>query len=189
MIILDLQLAESAVEEYVINLLTKQRENKQMPRYDSNPAEVVAGFAVYPKARYTVEVGEPKPSKYTAKDELKAGIRYNLRIVDGEFKGKSMSYFGDELNDFGKAANKRLIMAAHGLEISDENEKKFNTEISPTLDWYFNTDDNSLGSGWLSAKGKVIDVEVDINTDKEGTGKQFQKFVSFHPYPPKAAAA
>lgn len=185
---IDLSLAEAAVEEYVINLLNLQRENKQMPgRYESNIAEVVAGFVVYPKGEYTVEVGEPKAAEYNTKDGLKAGVRFPLRIADGEFKGKTVSYFGDELNDFGKAANKRLVMAACGYENKEADEKRFNEEVGNKFSWGFNTSEGTCDEGWLQAKGKALIVELDINTDKEGTGKQYQKFVAFRPITPAPA--
>lgn len=187
--IIDLQLAEAAVEEYIINSLITQRENKMPGRYDSNPAEVTAGFTVYPEGEYVVEIGEPKAGEYKAKDELKAGIRFPLRIaeapagVEGNFKGKVASYFGDELNDFGKAANKRLVMASQGFEIKDEAEKQFNTEVVPKYSWGFNTADGTVDEGWLIAKGKVVYVKLGINIAKDGSGKQFQSFDSFRPYP------
>lgn len=179
---IDLSLAEAAVEEYVINLLNLNREKKQMPgRYASNISEVVAGFIVFPKNEYTMEIGEPKAGEYTANNELKAGIRLPLRIADGEFKGKVASYFGDELNDFGKAANKRLAMAALGYENKEADEKRFNEEVGNKHSWGFNTADGSVDDGWLLIKGKAVIAELDVNAAKDGSGKQFQKFVAFRP--------
>lgn len=178
---MDLPLADIAIEEYVIHLFNSHKGNGQMPgRYESNPAEVVAGFIVYPKNEYTVEVGEPKGSEYSTKDGLKAGVRFPLRIADGEHKGKTVSYFGDELNDFGKAANKRLMMAALGYENKEESEKKFNVEVVPGHGWGFNSD-GSVDDGWMLAKGKALIVDLDVNAATDGSGKQYQKFVSFRP--------
>jgi hypothetical protein len=187
---MDLSLAEAAIEEYVINLLNTQRENKQMPgRYESNIAEVVAGFVVFPKNEYTVEVGEPKAAEYNTKDGLKAGVRFPLRIADGEFKGKTVSYFGDELNEFGKAANKRLVMAALGYENKEESEKRFNEEVGTKHSWGFNTSEGTVDEGWLLAKGKALVVDLDVNVATDGSGKQYQKFVSFRPIAATAPAA
>lgn len=155
-------------------------------RYESNPAEVVAGFVVYPKNSYVVEVQEPKGSEYSTKDGPKAGIRVNLRIADGEFKGKTVSYFGDELNDFGKAANKRLVMAALGYDTKEESEKRFNTEVVAGHGWGFNSD-GSVDDGWMLIKGKALVAELDVNAATDGSGKQYQKFVSFLPYQPAAS--
>jgi hypothetical protein len=175
------ELAENAIEEYIIYLITNKIGNGQMPgRYESTPVEVTAGFQVFPEGDYTVEIMEPKAREYTAKDELKAGIGVALKIADGENKGKVMSYFGDELNEFGKAQNKALLLAANGLTTKDEDQKKWNEE-NKDKDFSFNTADKTVGEGWLQLKGKAVVVHVGINTATDGSGKQFQKFNSFRP--------
>jgi hypothetical protein len=150
-------------------------------RYESTPVEVTAGFQVFPDGDYTVEIMEPKAREYTAKDELKAGIGVSLKIADGEHKNKVMSYFGDELNEFGKAANKRLLLASQGIKPNDEaGEKKWNEE-NKDKDFSFNTADKTVGEGWLQMKGKAVIVNVGVNNATDGSGKQFQKFNSFRP--------
>lgn len=159
-------------------------------RYDSNPAEVQAGFVVYPEGEYTVEIGEPKGSEYMAAGEKKAGIRVPLRITDGEFKTKVMNYFGDELNEFGKKANKRLLMAAHGVHpINDATEASFNQTIGELGSFGFNTADGTVDAGWLTMKGKAVIVSVGVNAAKDGSGGQFQKFKDFRPVGTEAKAA
>ena len=153
-------------------------------RFDFNPSEVSTGIEVLPKDRYVVTIREPKPYFNAASDTSKKdreGIQFPLVVTEGEYENKLMLFRPDFNLDFGPGQAKQLAMAAYGY--TRKQEKEFNKDQAEK-DWSLNTDPSnaSLGDGWTDCKGRTVIANVDITIAKDGSGNEFQKFVSFEPY-------
>lgn len=155
-----------------------------MGRYKAAPTTATAGFVTLPKDSYELIIGEPKGFEAVRKinnvDTEVYGIRWPLTVAEGALKGKTVFAGGNESDEFGKALNKRILMAAEGLEITADNEELWNNAHAGD-DYDFDGTSGVVGSGWLAAKGKRILADLDINVAKDGSGNQFQKFVRFAP--------
>lgn len=147
-----------------------------MPRYTPNPTNVIAGFAVYPKGVYYIELGTPVAfATKEGSDKSNYGINFPAKIVSSidqpSWVGKPMPTRCFQHSDGGLSYSKGIQMAALGVKKDDEFNEKFGGE-----DWSFDTDDKSCGGGWHKMANQVIGVEigeVEFNkqTQTEQTGK------------------
>ena len=155
-----------------------------MSRFEFNPADISTGFEVFPKGPYEFVLAEPKAYFFASTDPSKnnrEGIRFIMTGQDGEAKGKVAICSPDFNFEFGPAQAKQISMAAYGY--TTKQEKEYN-EFAKSLDLHITTDEENLdlGQGWLDLKGKRVIANLDINTAKDGSGKEFQKWVSFEPW-------
>lgn len=143
-----------------------------MPRFTPNPNDTTFGFIVYPLGIYRLEIGEPKSFYKKATEQDKSdnyGVRVNGKVISSnehpELVGKNfpinMYMHTPDSEGFSKGIYARILGA--------ENDDQFSSMGFGNLDWSYNTDDSSVGEGWHSLKGKVVDVEVgDPKVDKSG---------------------
>lgn len=66
-------------------------------------------------------------------------------------------------------------MIANGYKVSEESEAAFN-EAFADASWLIDTDQNIIGDGWLSAKGKRILADVTVDPDPNDPTKQYNKY-------------
>jgi hypothetical protein len=160
-----------------------------MKSFDFNISQISSGIKTLDKGRYEVIVlSEPKAYFTKGKDhpvtgepgQDRFGVRMTFRVAEGDEKDQNLIYspnFGGEYPESGLA--KQALMAVHGFTTQTESE--FNAQFA---DKNYSLDFNDvnapiIGDGWKEMKGKRLIVNLDVNFAKDGSGKQFQKFVSF----------
>lgn len=160
-----------------------------MQKYQFNISQISAGIKTLDKGEYEcVVLSEPKAYYTQAKPNAvtgepgqdRFGVRMTFRVAEGEEKDNNIIFspdFGGEFSGAGIA--KQALMAANGF--NTDTEKDFNAQFEgKDFDFDF-SDINApvIGEGWKEMKGKRLKVNLDINVAKDGTGKMYQKFVSF----------
>lgn len=143
-----------------------------MPEFKYNPADVSAGFPVYPADTYHITLGEPKTFYFTGK-ENKAdnyGVQFFSKISsDGKFNGKKFAVKAFMHTDDSKSMTKVFQMAALGFDKKQEEE--FDSQFG-SADWSFNTDTNRVGEAWKEMKGKVVEYDLAVKMGESGEEQQ-----------------
>jgi hypothetical protein len=154
-----------------------------MGRFTGAPTKASVGFVTLPKDSYTFSIGEPKAFKRTQQSDNTEveGIRWPLTVVsDGDMKGKVVFFQSTFGNEISLGQEKSMMMAADGVEVSDENDKVWSA-AHENEDYSGDTDTGVVGEGYLRHKGKTVMADVDITVSKKDATQQFQKWVKFYP--------
>lgn len=156
-------------------------------RFDKNPANASAGFIRLPKDTYTLEVVSVKPVQFDQNPQaIRAGVNIALLVVsEGQYKGKTVSYFAAFHDEMNEGISKRFQMAVCGYNPKNaDEERKFN-ENEAAKDWSFDTDKQNptIGDAWKELKGKIVVANCDEKPDKNDATKIYQTW-EFLPYLP-----
>lgn len=146
-----------------------------MPRFNFDPNAVSASIEVLPKDSYEFIIGEPKSfMRKNRKGEDSYGIRYPLVVAEGPHKDKRVFYSIYQQSEGAQAVGKQFLMAALGYDRSSDAEKEYNAAHGGA-DFSFNTDDQTVGDGWMELKGQRVNGELDVAMNDE-TGAEMQQF-------------
>lgn len=148
-----------------------------MPNFNFNPADSSAGFPVYPKGTYEITLGEPKAFLRAGKNgkEDNYGIAFISKISgaeDSKYIGKKFAVNIYQHTSESRDMGKLIQMAALGY--TKQKEEDFD-QFSAELDWSFNPDDNSVGSGWTEMAKNVLVVDLDQKMNEDGDSQQVTK--------------
>ena len=149
-----------------------------MPRYDFSPDAVSASIEILQKGEYEFIIGEPKSfMRKNRKGEDSYGIRFPLVIAEdtnGHKKGTRIFFNTYQQSEGAQAIAKQFLMAACGFKRNQEQEQEFNRSMEGK-DFGFNTDDGSVGDGWMEVKGKRVKGDLDVGINEENQ-QQVQDF-------------
>jgi len=149
-----------------------------MPRYDFSPDAVSASIEILSKGEYEFIVGEPKSfMRKNRKGEDSYGIRFPLVLAEdmnGHKKGTRIFFNTYQQSEGAQAIGKQFLMAVLGYKRNQEAEKQFNDDFTGK-DFGFNTDDGSVGDGWMEVKGKRVKGDLDVGINEENQ-QQVQDF-------------
>lgn len=152
-----------------------------MPRYEFDPSKAQATIEVFPKDRYHFVVGKPKA--FLKKDEKgnvkNYGIRFQLTVDEGEFRGKNTIFSAYLHNDGSQSMTKRFQMACLGYGNKPEDEKRFDAEQAGK-DWAFDPDTGACGEAWAAFGGCHVYGNVDVGKNTNDDSPQ-QNFKSWQP--------
>lgn len=156
-----------------------------MPQFDGDVASLNAVSPPLDPGIYTFQLDEPQVfSRLNRKNEESYGIKFPLRVVDGEKKGHLIffdCYFNGEA---GGSAAKRLAMAVMGFEVNESNEKKFNAQFgSDKESMHIDFEEKELGSFWKSLGGRNVVGSLGTKMNSfEGEEKLQQQYKKWTPY-------
>jgi len=149
-----------------------------MPRYNFSPDAVSASIEILSKGEYEFIVGEPKSfMRKNRKGEDSYGIRFPLVLAEdsnGHKKGTRIFFNTYQQSEGAQAIGKQFLMAALGYKRNQESEKEFNDAYAGK-DFGFNTDDQTVGDGWMEVKGQRIKGDLDVGINDENQ-QQVQDF-------------
>lgn len=150
-----------------------------MPRYEFSPDAVSASIEILQKGEYEFIIGEPKSfMRKNRKGEDSYGVRFPLVLAEdtnGHKKGTRIFFNTYQQSEGAQAIAKQFLLAAMGYKRNDQQEEqRFNEEMAGK-EWGFNTDDGTVGDGWMEVKGKRIVGDLDVGIIEE-TQQQQQNF-------------
>jgi len=152
-----------------------------MPRFEHDPANVVATLEVLPKDTYEFIIGQPKSFfRQNAKGGDSYGIRYPLVVAEGPMKDKKVLFSTYFQSEGAQAVGKQFLMAGYGFGRTSGDEKVFNQQYAGS-DFGFDTDTASVGEMYAELRGKRIVGDLDVRLN-ETNGEQQQDFKGWKPF-------
>lgn len=139
-----------------------------MPRYQPDMNKASFTFPIFQKGLYTLEIGEPKSFAKMENGAAKNfGVRAPAKVVQSDdypdMVGKNFQPINFYYHsDGGINYSKGVLAAILGASSDDDFNQRFGS-----MDWVFNTEDNSVGQGWHDLRGKLVIVECDEPTPND----------------------
>jgi len=151
-----------------------------MPRYNYDPSTATAAQEIFPKDDYEISLGTPKSFiRQNQKGEDSYGVRFQLTIEDGAYKGKHIPFTCYLHSEGAQSMTKRFQMAVMGCKSNQAGEAEFNEQFGP-LDWSIDPEAGTCGEGWSKMAGARVIATLDVGKNTQ-TGDQQQNFKSWRP--------